>query len=84
MNDYNMQNRDEKHKRKMVAPIVITVLLCIYYAFYIAICCLMPVPGIVKVIFGILPFLFICLMLYVLMERIKEIRSGVEDDLSNY
>jgi hypothetical protein len=33
---------------------------------------------------GIIPAIFSGIMIYVLIERIKEIRSGEEDDLGKY
>ena len=42
------------------------------------------VPLAIQLIFGIIPLLLAGVCIYVLIERIKEIRRGEEDDLSNY
>ncbi len=71
--------------RRMIAPIVIVLLLCIYVLAYALACWLIPgMPLAVRVIFGLIPLAIAGLLVYVLVERIKEIRSGEEDDLSQY
>ena len=74
----------KEHRRKMIAPIIITVILVLYYVIYFGICVLIPIPLIAKLLFGIIPLLLSGVCIYVLVERIKEIRSGEEDDLSKY
>ncbi|MCM1182952.1 MAG: hypothetical protein NC337_06235 [Roseburia sp.] len=72
------------HRKKMVAPIVISVIIILYYCFYAAICLVIPIPLVVRLLMGIIPLALIGVMVYVLMERIHEIRSGEEDDLGKY
>ena len=73
---------DSEHKKKMIAPVIITVLFLAYLAFYIA--------AIIQVsdwslIFYAIPLVALGIgMVYTLHSRIKEIRSGEEDDLNNY
>ena len=71
------------HKKKMVAPIVVTVLMILYYAVYFGFLASV-LPGIWKYVFGILPVVFSAVMIYVCVERIKEIKKGEEDDISQY
>ena len=75
---------EKKHKKKMVAPIVISIITVIYFCFYAAICFSMSVLLITKILFGVIPLALIGVVVYVLVERMKEIRSGEEDDLSKY
>ena len=71
--------------RRMIAPIVIVVLLGLYYLAFALVCFLIPgMPLAVRLIFGLVPLAVIGVLIYVLVERIKEIRSGEEDDLSQY
>lgn len=71
--------------RRMIAPIVITVVLALYYLAFALVCLLLPeIPLIVRLIFGLIPLALVGVLVYVLIERIKEIRSGEEDDLSQY
>ncbi len=76
-------NSDDEHGKKMIAPIVITVLYIIYYIIYGTILVHL-VPGIGGILLGIIPIVLAVTMIYVCMQRIDEIRSGEEDDLSKY
>ncbi|MDO4276313.1 MAG: hypothetical protein Q4D16_21810 [Eubacteriales bacterium] len=73
------------HTRKMIAPVIITICTVLYY---IGIAVLFTVvddmPGIIKAFLLIVMLLLSGVMVAVLMSRIKEIRSGEEDDLSKY
>ena len=71
-------------KKKMVAPIVITILLVLYLIFYIAACVMWNFPAGFKVLGILILLAAIGVCVFVLVERIKEIRSGEEDDLSKY
>ena len=72
------------HKKKIIAPVVITVLVLIYLIAY----------GVGVMFAAEMHPLFLLLavplaflgagMVWVLIARIKEIRRGEEDDLSNY
>ncbi len=73
----------EEHNKKMVAPIVVTVLMIIYYVVYFGFL-ITVVDGIFKILLGIIPLAFAGVMIYVCIERIKEIKGGEEDDLSKY
>lgn len=72
-----------EHDKKKIAPIVITILIVLYYTLYFTLI-IFAVPGILKIIFGIIPLLFAGLMIYVCVQRMKEIDGGEEDDLSKY
>lgn len=74
-----------QHHKKMIAPIVISVIIFLYYIGFAVACMLLHgIPLFAKVLGGIIPALLAGVIIYVLMERIKEIRSGEEDDLSQY
>ncbi len=72
-----------EHAKKMIAPIVITVLFITYYVVYFGFL-IGLVPGGLKYLFGILPVLLAGAILYVCIQRIREIKKGEEDDLSKY
>lgn len=74
----------KKHGRKMIAPIVITVIFIIYFVGFGIVVYTMKPPGIVCVLGILIPVLLAGVMLAVCIQRIKEIRSGEEDDLSKY
>ena len=67
----------------MIAPIVVTVIMIIYYAVYFGFI-IYAVDDVWKWLFGIVPVAFAALMIKVCIDRIKEIKKGEEDDLSQY
>lgn len=71
------------HKKKMIAPIVVTVLMIIYYVVYFGLL-ISQLTGIWKYVLGILPLAFAAVTVKVCIERIQEIKKGEEDDLSQY
>lgn len=72
------------HTKKVIAPVVITVLLVIYFVLYLTIGLSLPIPAPYKIIAALVPLGLIGVSVFVLVERIKEIRSGEEDDISQY
>lgn len=73
----------DQHTKKMIAPIVVTVLLVVYYLLYFGVIAAL-LGGIWKVVLGIVPLIFAIVMIGVCVQRIKEIQGGEEDDLSKY
>lgn len=73
----------DQHQKKMIAPIVVTVLVILYYLIYFF-AMITVLPGIWKVLLGIIPIIFVAVMIYVCVQRINEIKGGEEDDLSKY
>ena len=71
------------HKKKIVAPILVTVFLVLYYIVYFAFLITL-IDGVWKYLLGIIPLVFSAVMIKVCVDRIQEIRSGEEDDLSQY
>lgn len=77
-----MKNRE--HRKKMLAPIVITVVFIFYLIGYgIALAVATEWSPVMLLI--AIPLVALGIgMVYTLKSRIKEIRSGEEDDLGNY
>ena len=71
------------HRKKMLPPIVVSVIIILYYAVYFGILITL-LEGIWKYVLGIIPLIFSAVMLKVCIERIKEIKEGEEDDISEY
>ena len=69
--------------KKYIAPIMVTVILLIYLAFYFGVL-ITVFDGLWRIALLVIPVLSACVMIFVCIERIKEIRSGEEDDLSKY
>lgn len=74
----------KSHTRKIIAPVVITVLLVLYLASFMLTWLFNQFSLSVKLIGSLIPLALIGVSIYVLVERIKEIRSGEEDDLGKY
>ena len=72
-----------EHQRKMIAPIIVSVLLIIYYVVYFGFL-ISLLTGVWRFVLGILPIVFAVVTVKVCIERILEIRKGEEDDLSQY
>ena len=70
-------------KKKLIAPILVTVLMVIYYVVYFGFL-MSLLSGFVRYALGILPLAFSAVMVKVCIERIQEIKKGEEDDLSQY
>ena len=70
-------------KKKMTAPIVITIIMSLYYVIYFGFLITL-LDGIWKYALGIIPIIFSIIMVKVCIERINEIKKGEEDDISKY
>ena len=71
------------HRKKMIAPIVVSVIMILYYVVYFGFLITL-LPGIWKYALGILPLALSVLIVKVCIERINEIKKGEEDDISKY
>lgn len=74
-----------EHGKKMIAPIVISSIIVLYYVGIIVLfICISGIPLIAKMLMILIPLLLSAVMIGVLVSRIKEIQGGEEDDLSKY
>jgi len=67
----------------MIAPIIVSILMILYYVVYFGFL-ISVVDGVWKYVLGIFPLIFSILMVKVCIDRINEIKKGEEDDLSKY
>jgi predicted signal transduction protein with EAL and GGDEF domain len=72
------------HRKKMIAPVGITALFLAYLIVYGVVLFFVDVWRPVLLILLIPLVALGAGMVYVLITRIREIRSGEEDDLGNY
>ena len=74
------------HKKKFIAPIVVTIILLLYYAFYfgLLIDLFNGELGAWEIAFFVIPAILAAVSIKVCVERIKEIKKGEEDDSSKY
>lgn len=69
----------------MIAPVVIVALISIYYiAIGVIFAYMNGVPMLAKIIALVVPALLSGVAITVLIQRIKEIKKGENDDLSKY
>ena len=83
---YNKNRGDaemKEHGKKKIAPIAVTVIMLIYYGLYFGVI-ISVLPSFWKVVIGVIPAVFGGTLIYVCVQRIKEIDGGEEDDLSKY
>ena len=71
------------HRKKMIAPIVVSIVLILYYVVYFGFLITL-IGGIWKWLLGIFPLIFSVVTVKVCIERINEIKKGEEDDISKY
>ena len=71
------------YKNKMIAPIIITVVVVLYYVVYFGFL-ISLLNTVWKYAFGVIPLVFSAIMVKVCIERINEIKKGEEDDISKY
>ena len=73
------------HWKKMIAPVVVALIMILYYVgaavFFVKIS---VIPAVIKVLMVVIPLALAAVMIGVLISRIKEIKGGEEDDLSQY
>jgi len=72
------------YMKKLVAPIVITLILLMYYGFILLNLIRIPESMGIRILWLIIPLALMGVSVFVLIERIREIRSGDEDDLGKY
>ena len=71
-------------KNPYIAPILISILVILYFIGYGWAASTIEMPLILKYIFVIIPVALIVGMIFTLKERIKEIKRGENDDLGKY
>lgn len=74
-----------EHWKKMAAPIIVALIVVLYYIGIAVLMIVMPgIPIIFRILMIVVPLILAAVMIGVLISRIKEIKGGEEDDLSKY
>ena len=71
------------HTKKMIAPIVVAVIMVLYYVVYFGFL-MAALDGVWRYLLGIIPLALSVITVKVCIERIKEIKEGEEDDIGKY
>ncbi len=74
----------EEQRKKAAAPTAVCALIGLFYITVGILILCGEFPIIVKIYFALWTMASSGMLVYVLAERIKEIRRGENDDLSNY
>lgn len=79
----------DSHVKKLIAPIIITGLCLLTFLGWLLVPFLMVLFGIfiplwIRLLIGAITLTCSGVSIFVLIERMKEVRSGEEDDLSQY
>ena len=74
----------DNHGRKMIAPVVVVLILISYYFAGVYFLLRFNIPIMIKAMIIILSVLLTAVLIKVLIERIREIKQGEEDDLGKY
>ena len=73
------------HGKKIIAPVIITVLILLYYIGAAVLFMIVEgIPMAARILMVVIPLILAAVMIGVLVSRIKEIKGGEEDDLSKY
>lgn len=80
----DFKERNRLHRRKILPVIIITVILITYFAIYFGVMIAQMQNTVLKWLLGIIPALLGAVMIGLCVQRIKEIKGGEEDDLSQY
>jgi divalent metal cation (Fe/Co/Zn/Cd) transporter len=73
-----------KHLDKKIAPVIVAICLTGYYIIGAIVLIKFNLPNIIKITAIIISIIITVVTITVLIERIKEINGGEEDDLGKY
>lgn len=77
--------KSKSKTKKMVAPVIIVCVIAVYYiAIGVFFAYMKGVPMLAKIIALLIPGILTGVAVTVLIQRIKEIKKGEDDDLSKY
>ena len=77
--------KPNQSRSRLAAPVLITALLLLYYAGFFILLAVMPALSLwSRLLLGVAPLALMGVSVFVLVERIREVRSGEEDDLDRY
>ena len=73
-----------KHLNKLIAPLIVVLCIVTYYTIIGTILIKTNIPNVFKIMGLLVPAVITIILAIAFVERIKEIRSGEEDDLGKY
>ncbi len=79
-----LPDKKNLHRKKMISAIIITAVIIAYFILYFGFLVVLIDSTVLKWILGIIPAVLGAVMIGLCVQRIKEIKGGEEDDLSEY
>ncbi|MBR6155160.1 MAG: hypothetical protein IKQ43_12060 [Treponema sp.] len=73
-----------KHGKSILEAVIVTIIILGFYGVYFGIFISQMNSMLVKLLVGIIPAILGVMMIYVCIQRIREIKGGQEDDLGKY
>ena len=73
-----------KHGKKIAGAVISAGAIILYYVIFFGIIMSEVERPVVKILLGAGPALIAAALIFVLIQRIKEIKGGEEDDLGKY
>ena len=73
-----------EHTKKIIAPVIVVLAIIFYYFVGVSFVITMELPNAIKIGIFIFSIFVTIVLIAVLIERIKEINQGEEDDLGKY
>jgi len=75
---------NKKHVKKTVAPVIVSLFLLGYFLSFGFVFSKFNIPNSIKLTVLIVSIIGAAVIIMVLIERLKEIKGGEEDDLGKY
>jgi len=74
----------KNHMKKAIAPIIVSIFLISYYLSIGFVLLKLNIPNSIKLVVLIVSIIGTVVIIMVLIDRLKEIKGGEEDDLGKY
>jgi len=72
------------HGKKIIAPVIVTVCLITYYIAVIIGLIHIDMPNFIRIAIVAASVIISVVLIFVMIQRIREIKKGEEDDLGKY
>ncbi|MBP5753611.1 MAG: hypothetical protein J6W60_12275, partial [Treponema sp.] len=82
---WRLENRPmNKHGKNILEAVIATLVIIVFYGIYFGVIISGIDSMLIKLLIGIIPAILGVMIIYVCIQRIREIKGGQEDDLGKY
>lgn len=74
----------KQHTRKLIAPVAISLIAALAFFGFGLSCACAPIPWAIRILGLLIGLALGGACIFVMVERIKEVKGGEEDDLGKY